>query len=144
MLLWRHSIVSLFAGLALTASGCGGTDGLATVTGRVTLDGQPLESAFITFTPTGAVGTPTFGKTDSDGNYEMQFSDTEAGGFVGENKVTITTADIAPPGMPPTPERVPLIYNKNSDLVRTVEPGHNEFNFDLESDAGEIVQPRFE
>lgn len=127
-----------------TLVGCSGTDGLATASGRVTLDGEPLETAFITFTPTGTVGTPTYGKTDANGRFEMRFTDREAGAFIGENKVTITTADVVAPGEEPIPERVPATYNRKSDLVVQVEAGENEFDFDLKSDAGDIVQPKFE
>ncbi len=34
-------------------SGCGPADGLATVVGHVTLDGQPLADAYVQFTCTG-------------------------------------------------------------------------------------------
>ena len=120
--------------LPLLAVGCG-NENLATVTGTVTLDGEPLPNAFITFVPQGETGSTSFGKTDEDGAYEMVFSDTQAGAWVGENVVRITTADV---GMSPgenIPELVPDVYNENSTLIRTVEPGSNEFNFALESDA---------
>src|SRR5262245_9061165 len=56
--------------------GCGTRADLATVTGKITIDGQPLPDAFVVFAPT-ASGTSSRGKTDAGGNYEMMFSDRE-------------------------------------------------------------------
>jgi hypothetical protein len=41
--------------LGLAAAGCGGPSS-ATVSGQVTVDGQPLEKGYITFTPAGGKG----------------------------------------------------------------------------------------
>jgi hypothetical protein len=121
--------------------GCGGNSDLAAVTGKVTLDGKPVPNAFVKFLPKSAAGAPSFGKTDADGNYRMMFSDTEEGAWVGENSVTISTADTGlAPGMG-TAEKIPAIYNTNTNLVQTVERGRNTFNFELESNAGKVVQP---
>lgn len=53
------------AAMLVASSGCGGGDGLPrqAISGRVTLDDQPLESALITFTPLGAGGDSTSGAT---------------------------------------------------------------------------------
>jgi len=121
--------------------GCGGNGDLADVTGKVTLDGKPVPNAFVKFLPKGDSGAPSFGKTDAEGNYRMMFSDTEAGAWIGENAVTISTGDVGlAPGMG-TAETIPAIYNSNSKLVQTVERGRNTFNFELESSAGKVLQP---
>jgi hypothetical protein len=117
-------------------AGCGGRSDLARVTGKVTLDGQPLVGAFIVFAPT-KQGTSSRGKTDAVGNYEMMFTDREKGAWIGENLVRIETADVGPSGAW-SKERVPIVYNKNTTLKVDVKPRTNTFNFDLDSKAGKI------
>ncbi len=56
----------------LTLLGCG--DGLSVypVTGKVTLDGQAISGASITFQPVeGGTGMPAVGSTDSNGQYSL-------------------------------------------------------------------------
>jgi hypothetical protein len=36
---------------------------------------------------------------------------------------------------------VPVVYNQQSTLKATVQPGENTFDFDLKSTAGKVVQP---
>ncbi|MEQ1829087.1 MAG: carboxypeptidase regulatory-like domain-containing protein [Pirellula sp.] len=119
--------------------GCGNAN-LASVTGQVTLDDKPVPNAFVKFFPTGMTGAPSFGKTDANGNYKMMFSDSEAGAWVGENAVQISTGDVGlAPGMG-TPETIPVAYNTKSTLVETVKSGSNKFDFKLKSDAGKVMQ----
>ncbi len=125
----------------ISFAGCGGNADLAAVTGQVTLDGKPVPNAFVKFVPKGATGAPSFGKTDQSGNYRMMFSDTAAGAWLGENAVSISTADTGlAPGMG-TPELLPSKYNTATTLVETVKSGSNTFDFKLESSGGKIVQP---
>src|SRR6476660_4467777 len=91
------SIVSMIA-LAIGWIGCGSRSDLASVRGKVTLDGQPLPGAFIVFAPT-TKGTSSRGKTDSVGSYEMMFTDQEKGAWIGENLVRINTGDVGPGGV---------------------------------------------
>jgi hypothetical protein len=124
---------------ALTMVGCGNPN-LASVTGKVTLDGKPVANAFIKFYPTTTTGAPSFGKTDASGTYRMMFSDTEAGAWVGENSVQISTGDVGlAPGMG-TPETIPVAYNTKSTLVEKVKAGSNTINFELKGDAGKVIQ----
>lgn len=46
--------------------GCGRSD-LGQVTGRVTLDGEPLAGAFVEFVPTGGEGSSSSGRTNERG-----------------------------------------------------------------------------
>ena len=135
------SRILVLAALPLLTAGCGGNENLATVAGTVTLDGEPLPNAFITFIPQGGTGSPSYGRTGEDGYYEMMFSDEQAGAWVGENLVRISTADVGVMPGQRIPEKVPPAYNRNSELTRTVKPGDNEFNFNLKRDAGKTVQP---
>jgi hypothetical protein len=125
--------------LTLSLPACGGNANLASVQGRVTLDGQPLANAFVIFSPT-ANGTTAYGKTDADGYFKMMFTDREAGAWIGENLVRINTGDLRRTGGV-IREQVPLVYNAKTKLKTDVKPGKNTCNFDLKSDAGKIVQP---
>ncbi len=128
--------------LALVSSGCGSRDDLGRVSGSVTLDGEPLEEAFVQFEPTAPGGSTSYGRTDGNGNYSLMFSRSAEGASLGENRVRITTFDLVDGGdRASLPEKVPARYNRDSELVVTVEPGSNTFDFPLES-AGEVIQPR--
>lgn len=129
--------------LGLLAAGCGGQSNIGKVTGRVTLDGQPLADAVVTFAPA-AEGSPSLGRTDSSGLYNLVYTREINGAEIGEHKVSITTYSAADPEADPpvaaVPEKVPAKYNGRSELKATVEAGSNRLDFDLES-AGEVIQP---
>ncbi len=72
----RHRLVAVLA-LSVTCmllAGCGGVDdiGLAKAYGTVTLDGQPLANAQLTFESENQ--GPVTGMTDENGAYYMEFS----------------------------------------------------------------------
>jgi hypothetical protein len=127
--------------LSLVASGCGGSSGpeLAAVTGVVKLDGAPLADARVEFIPKD--GRPAVALTDASGAYELTYNADRNGATPGEYTVRVSTyrrGDESGTGK--TPERVPTKYNTKSELKKTVEPGKNEINIDLES-SGKVVQP---
>ena len=126
--------------MVLVIAGCGGDPNLATVTGKVTLDGEPLADAFLTFFPTGGEGSTSAGVTDANGEYTLKFSRDKAGAWIGENRVEITTADVESVDGEDVaiPEKVPAKYNTNTELVRDVKAGNNRLDFELNS-SGEIV-----
>ena len=83
-------VVSL-ATIGLCLPGCQqvGPDGLVPTYGTVTLDGKPLAGAQIIFrhdTRGEAVG-----RTDKNGYYEMMYTFSKKGAFVGPNTVSLTT-----------------------------------------------------
>ena len=127
--------------LLLVCTGCGGgpTDypDMGTVSGTVTMDGQPLVDARIAFQPEG--NRPSYGVTDSSGYYTLTYSATKEGAKVGKHKVSISTfRDEGDPEDPQiTAETVPNKYNTKSELTAMVEGGSNTFDFALTSD-GEI------
>jgi hypothetical protein len=123
--------------IAISLLGCGGRSDLAAVRGKVTLDGQPLASAFVVFSPT-SHGTTSYGRTDGGGNYEMMFTDNEKGAWIGENLVRISTADLDRGGGAGPKERVPMVYNQETTLKADVKRGSNTFDFELKSNAGRI------
>ena len=115
--------------------------------GRITLDGQPLPSAVVTFEA--ADSQFSYGMTDPNGEYELQF-DTVAGGVTPSAKTVriSTTRKIlglntedgegevgATPVTKPAPgaEKVPPKYNAKSELKIEVKPDQTEYDFDLVS-----------
>lgn len=70
--------------------GCG-SSGPAThpVSGVVTLGGQPIESATVTFHPAGGEGRSASGTTDASGQYELTTFASGDGAMAGSYRVTI-------------------------------------------------------
>lgn len=129
----RLFIAGAILGLSLVGCGQSGPD-LAVTTGVVTLDGRPLSDAVVSFQP--LRGAPAFGLTDASGRYRLQFNASRQGTMPGPNKVSISTARslTEPNGREvEIPEKLPPKYNYESEEVREVKIGSNEFNFDLKS-----------
>ena len=122
--------------VSLATAGCGGPGNVAQVTGRVTLDDEPLEGAYVVFNPV-VEGGQSSSLTDASGNYRLQYTREDYGAEIGEHRVRITTADGGNPDSdPPKPrvrERLPAKYHSNSELKATVEAGKNSIDFDLTS-----------
>jgi hypothetical protein len=98
---------------------------VAPVTGRITLDGKPIEYADVTFQPSGK--SPGVGRTGKDGRYMLLYKRGVFGAPVGPNRVSIAIDTQLTHG----PQTVPAKYNTDSELRCDVQPGPNEFNFDL-------------
>jgi hypothetical protein len=112
--------------LAVTlTTGCGGEQ-FGDVTGRVTLDGEPLVGATVEFQPEG--GSPAYGVTDEQGRYKLLFSADQQGATVGIHRVRIMSFN---EGRPQENERVPARYNRESELVREVKRGQQTIDFEL-------------
>jgi hypothetical protein len=110
--------------LLVWIAGCGHSGPqLGNVTGRVTLDGQPLNSARLTFQPDGN-RSPSTGYTDSDGRYELLFKRGVDGAFLGSHTIQIRTSDN---------RNLPAKYNDATELVREVKAGDNVIDFELTS-----------
>lgn len=107
--------------------GCGmGGPELAPVRGRVTLDGRPLELADVVFQPEAAL-SPSYGRTDAEGRYELGYKRGVGGAIVGEHTVAISVSR----ELVSNPPQI-----ARTELRVTVEPGkQNVFNFDLKSEA---------
>ena len=128
----------LLVGLAV---GCGGGSGdrpeTGPVAGKVTLDGQPLADATVTFSPDS--GRPSSGVTNANGEYELDYTVDVKGAKVGSHKVSISTfkaGDAEGEGSESqaVPEKVPPQYNRETTLTFEVKPeGHTDANFDLQS-----------
>ena len=119
--------------------GCGTTGPeLVPVSGRVTLDGQPLPGARIMFQPE-ATGSPSYGSTDRDGRYELGYKRGVQGAMIGWHIVRI---QLDAPGQAANgksnrrPKSLPARYNTKSELRVEVKPGtQNDLDFDLAFDV---------
>ncbi len=104
------------------------------VTGRVTLNGQPLAGARVYFSPTerefelpsGRVERTrtAMGITDEDGKYELIYIDDIEGTAVGSNQVMISR-------MTDGREDIPPEYGMRSTVVKEVALGSQEIDFEL-------------
>jgi hypothetical protein len=138
-----HRLVAL--GVALVAAGCG-SDNVAPVSGRVTLDGQPAAYTRVTFQPIGSAdnqnpGPGSYGITDADGRYRLTVVGSgRSGAVVGRHRVSIKSSS-GPneefPDAPPKPNKaVPKRYNKESTMeVEVPTGGTTAANFDLTTAA---------
>jgi hypothetical protein len=108
MIMTKSRIVAYLAcSVILVAcfAGCGKTGPeLAPVTGRITLDGKPLENADISFQPDNSK-PPSAGRTDANGHYELAYKRGVTGGTVGSNSVQITISTDVVPNAPSIPAR---------------------------------------
>jgi hypothetical protein len=113
---------------------------LANVSGNITLDGQPLANAQIQFVQND--GFFSYGVTDSNGHYQMQFDTSHKGVKSGNCIVKIWTT-MTGPGFDqllpedfkkPDKEIIPIQYNHNSTLSANIEANKTQsFDFDLKS-----------
>ena len=141
--------------MCLVCIGCG-PDGpeLGTVTGQVTMDGQPLTNGLITFTPE-AGGRSSIGKTDANGQYTLIWVERE-GAEIGSHKVSVTTikeaaaveemgsdsdayaqqamGDTSAYDQAEVTEPIPARYNVSTELVEEVTSGSNTIDLKLTSE----------
>lgn len=110
---------------------------IGSVTGKITVDGQPRAGLMVTFQP--PAGRPSYDTTDEEGNYELQYNSDTAGAKIGSNLVTISTADDEgedySSGEEEKPDAIPAKYNtlasENAEMTVDVKAGSNEFNWDI-------------
>lgn len=152
----RISVVALCV-VCLTCMGCGsGGPDLGEVSGTVTMDGEPLDNALVTFTPVEG-GRSSTGKTDENGNYTLSFAD-RTGALVGTHEVSVMTlTDVEGEDMSEVSsdsdaymeqamggasdydnatvtEQIPAKYNTETELTFEVESGKNTYDIELSSD----------
>jgi len=145
-----HRLGVAAAGMMLTvfAGGCGGGDvkshARVSVSGTVTLDGQPLDNAVILFVPFPEVNGPTASAGIVEGKFQLS---TDAGPAAGKHRVQIESTDhggIAPDDEAalaemaagkrklPKTVKIPAIYNSRTKLEKTITADSpNEFTFEL-------------
>lgn len=120
--------------LTLVLCGCNKGPAVAPVTGIVTQNGEPLNGALVEFQPD--QGAPSYGYTDADGRYEIQYQTNRMGALLGHHWVSVTTigekTDPATDTTYNVPESVPKEYNDETTLEFEVKPGKNTFDIAIE------------
>jgi hypothetical protein len=133
---------SLMAGRALSLclfllAGCGAAT-QASVSGKVTLDGAPLDDATISFVPTSGGQRSAAWSTIQAGQYTIAEKDgLREGPYRVEIRALRSTGEKTNPIDPTLPaqskEALPARYNSRSELAATIKPGSNIANFELKS-----------
>ncbi len=130
----------LLGGVALAiGGGLGGCGGVheSNVSGKVSLDGQPLNTGNVTFYPSQG-GAAVYSRIGANGAYQLKTGDT-FGLKPGEYKVTVVATENPPVvkgGTPPIGKVItPRKYGElqETDLVFTVGPGDNTIDLRLTS-----------
>src|SRR5687768_10676266 len=136
-----HRVSSAYGCLLtiLLFAGCSGKNA-ASVSGSVTLDGQPLTTGNVGFYPDGGEGAPANGQIDSSGNYSLS-TGTDVGLSPGKY-IAVVVATKEPPQLydktgaeiPPIPI-TPAKYSdtNTSDLKVEVKAGSNDIPLALQS-----------
>jgi hypothetical protein len=138
MMVCRSRPLVFFVLVLIGAAGCGDGRTAGTVSGKVTVKGQPLADIGVNFEPQGeGAGRGSFGRTDSSGSYTLHFIDNDqAGAMVGQHQVTFRDllsaaaeeSDAGP--MKKQTFRFPPKY-MSEPLSFEVKPGSNQADFDL-------------
>jgi hypothetical protein len=88
----------LVGGLA----GCGSGAGLVPVSGTLTYKGKAVANAYVDFQP--ETGRPSWGLTNDQGQFTLEFDSKHKGAVAGKHKVSVrrgpVTAGATEPGMP--------------------------------------------
>jgi hypothetical protein len=135
----RYSSFALLGILALSLVGCsrGDVPETGTVTGVLTLDGEPVEGAFITFSPKEG-GRASRASSNANGEYTLEYTDDIDGAKIGMHVVEIFTGrtaivdDKGKVTQPAVKEKLPKEYTDRS-LEREVKAGKNVINFEAKS-----------
>lgn len=129
-------LMTLFAGCGLSGTG----QQRANVHGKVTLNGEPVESGFVEFIPVAGVDAAPVKLTISHGSYDTASDPLDDRGVpLGSHKVIITslvaTGKKVKNEMGEMEEEfvqlIPKIYNSNSNLTADVTAGTTMLDFDL-------------
>lgn len=129
---------------ALSVPGCGNLAGpeIAEVTGRVTVDGVPLEGVVLQFEPDESAVAPgkkslpiAFGTTDADGRYRaFRTGNRLFGAAVGLNHVRITVPEGSSAKVHPR-------YMGDSVFWHEVGPGDTVIDLELTADPTAVRKP---
>jgi hypothetical protein len=126
--------------------GCGGSDRLQTVavSGTVRLDGRPISSGVVVFTP--EMGRAATGPVQSDGSYTLGTYKPGDGAVIGRHRVAVIAREELPAragGGPPMPVQggkwlIPPFYGDSALSRLSFEvksDGPNRYDIDLSSTA---------
>lgn len=127
------SFLLLSAVVLSSHAGCGGgpeVPTLGTVSGKVSVDGNPLPGVVVTFEPVDG-GRSSSGKTDEEGNYSLSYNATSKGALIGKHRVMVTTPTDAPDPSGQNKDPIPEHYNLKTTLEKDVEAGDNSIDLEL-------------
>jgi hypothetical protein len=140
-------------GLLAAVAGCSGGESYVSVSGVITLDGEPYGKAVVSFQPIGTAENPNPGRgasayTDEKGRFVL-LTDGKKGALVGKHRVRIMTrgndvvgqsADTGSPDETPSKREVdpiPAEWNSVSDKEFDVpSSGTDKANFDIKTRKG--------
>jgi hypothetical protein len=131
------ALLWVFASLAVP--GCSGSSGRLAVSGKVTLDGKPLDSGMISFRPAAGTSANSSGGQITDGSYVLP---AQKGLKPGKYLVTVqafrkTGKMVDDPQMGRIPDMEPVKFKEAGSLKATVEErGSNTFDFHLTTAGG--------
>lgn len=114
--------------------GCGSDSNIASVSGIVTFEGEPLEGATVMFFPESGRGS--IGLTRTDGSYVLAYTATTKGAVIGTHKVTISIEapdELGEDSPPPILRKLPAKYAsfEKTELTANVIKGSNKIDFSL-------------
>ena len=154
-MMYRYLVfpIVLLSGVAFLLSGCnqGGLEGLVSVEGVVMHNDQPVEGAFVSFTPKTATATSSAAAayTDVSGRFKLMTLHPDDGAYPGDYRVAITKikteGDVSDMGSSSgkasstkdnrtSTNMLPVIYGDahTSGLDMTIPPeGKKDIRFDL-------------
>ena len=128
--------------LVSSFSGCGGDEGpqFGQVTGKVTLDGQPVPAGMVMFIPdlaSGTTGPASQAQIGSDGQYELAGPGGREGAIVGTHIVTVAGPEVSSDssGQPAPSVKLPdrYKYEQSSGIKKEVKEGENAIDIELSS-----------
>jgi len=132
---WCHRWLAAGAAALLTA-GC--HHDVVPVSGRVTLNGQPLAGAVVTFQPMADRNSPrppatgSVGHTDTQGRFSLRLIEpNQLGAAVGDHTVTISTAKGGSDAEPAKGERLPKAWRDGSKRFRVPLSGTSQADFNI-------------
>jgi len=135
--------VYMVLGLAVWfVSGCGGTDRLETaeVTGKVTLDGQPLSHGTVIFAPERGRGATA--DNQSDGSFTLSTYRRGDGAIVGMHKISVFCTEEVVETQPNDPGNLDAgMFKMDRSLIPTKynSPGTSGLTFEVKAKTDNVA-----
>lgn len=124
--------------VALMTTGCSNEPRVVEVSGTATHKGQPVPNLLVTFQPVG--GRPSWGITDAQGKFTLEYTAKQKGAMVGTHSVSAVyraaTPDdeISGKGLTPAVKAVQTKYGDSVNTPMKVEIKQSESNLELKFD----------
>ncbi len=135
----RGRVSAAVAAVALlVAVGCSNEPRVVEVSGVATHAGQPVPNLLVTFEPDG--GRPSWGITNAEGKFTLEYTATEKGAMMGSHKVTAVFRagspddEMAGKGMTPAVKAVQAKYGDATNTPMRVAITQPEKNLELKFD----------